>query len=250
MSQLRAILVDDEANNLDNLRILLNQYCPQVSVIATAASASDARTLIHELSPDILFLDIRMPGETGFDLLKSLPGVNFEVIFVTAYDQYGVRAIKFSALDYLMKPIVIDELKNAVEKAFVRIAEKQQHRRLDNLLQYLQEEKSREQHKLALSTTTETRFVRVQDILYCRSTNSYTSFYLQGGEVLLVSKPIKEYEELLAPYGFLRAHQSYLVNKEYIKSLVKKDGYYLLMEDGNSIPVSRQKKDYIQQMIR
>lgn len=246
---LRTILVDDELNNIENLDALLGKYCPQVQVTGKATSADAARKLIAEQNPDLLFLDIQMPGENGFDLLRSLSAISFDVIFVTAYDQYGIQAIKFSALDYLLKPVDIDNLKQAVSKAEQQYHQKQQQLLLQNLLHYFNNEKSRQQ-KLALPTAGETRLVRITDIVRCESSNSYTTFFLSDGEKIMVSRPIGEYEQLLGGYNFLRVHQSHLINKDFVQSLLKKDGLSLLLKDGSSIPVSRQKKDAIMEALK
>jgi len=246
---LRAILIDDELNNLENLSALLAKYCPQVTVIGKASDATTARGLIAALNPDLVFLDVQMPNENGFALLQSLPEISFEVIFVTAYDQYGVQAIKFSALDYLLKPVNIEELKRAVNKAEQQLHKKQQQSLLQNLLHYFNNEKSRQQ-KLALPTTGETRLVSISEIIRCESSNSYTTFFLSNKEKIMVSRPIGEYEQLLGGYDFIRVHQSHLVNKEYVQSLLKKDGFSLLLTDGSTIPVSRQKKETVMEQLK
>lgn len=243
----RALLVDDEQNNLDNLLRLLQKHCPGVEVVATASTADEAEGLIREQRPELVFLDIQMPGKNGFDLLRALPHPAFEIIFVTAYDQYGIQAIKFSAIDYLLKPVNADELKTAVEKATAKISSQKQNRQLENLLHLLQQ--NPQEHRMALPTAKETRFVKTAQIVRCESSNSYTTFHFAGGEKLLVAKPIFEYDELLSPYGFIRCHQSHLVNRKYIKSWVKEDGGYLLLEDGMQLPVSRQRKEEVLKLI-
>jgi two-component system, LytTR family, response regulator len=241
----QALLIDDEANNLHNLAQLLARWCPEVHVLATAMDADTGRQLIVQHRPDLVFLDIQMPGKSGFDLLQSLTHYDFEVIFVTAYDQYGIQAVKFAAVDYLLKPINIDELQAAVQKAMARSIYKKQNLQLENLIRLLQQTQNKDEHRIALSTGKETRFILTQQIIRCESTNNYTHFFLADGEKLVVSKPIYEYEELLANYGFIRCHQSHLVNKRYIKSWVKEDGGYLLLQNGAQVPVSRQKKDLV-----
>jgi two-component system LytT family response regulator len=245
-----ALLIDDEPNNLDNLSILLQQYCPAIAVTGTAMNAAQARLRIATLQPDLVFLDIQMPDESGFALLQSLPEITFEIIFVTAFDQYGINAIKFSALDYLLKPIAIEELTGAVEKAIKRITEKKQNSNIQNLLQLLQSPLTLSEHKIALPDSRETRLVPAKDIIRCQSQNVYTTFFFSNGEKLVVSKAIKEYEELLTPYGFIRSHQSHLVNKRHIKSFIKEDNGYLLMADGFSAPIARQKKEYVKRVLQ
>lgn len=242
---MKAVIIDDEPNNVANLQHLLQQYCPAVQITGTAHNASAGRDLIHTVRPELVFLDIQMPGETGFEMLQKLPALDFELIFVTAYDQYGIQAIKFSAIDYLLKPIRIEELQMAVQKAAEKNRLKKQNLQLENLLSFLQQQQNKEEHRIALPTAKETRFVSPHQIIRCESSNNYTYFFLQTGEQILVSKPLFEYEPLLENYGFARTHQSHLVNKKYVRSFIKEDGGYLLLENGNHIPVSRQKKEMI-----
>ena len=244
-----AVIIEDEQNNIDNLAILLRQYCPQVEITGEATNANDGEKLILQLNPDIVFLDIQMPGKNGFDMLQSLRTHNFELIFVTAFEQYGIQAVKFSAIDYILKPIDAEELKSAVQKAIYRSSEKKQNRKLENLLDVLQNEQQKDTHRIALTSAKETRFIKTKEIIRCESSNNYTTFYILGGERIMVSKPIFEYEEILQGYGFIRCHQTHLVNKRFIKSLVKQDGGYLLLEDGTEIPVSRMKKEMVRKEL-
>lgn len=246
---IQTVIIDDERNNIENLEGLLQQYCTQVHILGVATNADDGIVLIKNLQPKLVFLDIQMPEKTGFEMLKELQEYSFEIILITAYDQYGIQAIKFSAVDYLLKPVNIEELKAAVLKAERRIKDKMQNRELENLLQLIKNREQKSTHKLALPTLKETRFVNPGEIIRAESSNAYTSFFLSSGEKIVVSKPIYEYEELLADFGFLRCHQSHLVNREYIKSWVKEDGGYLILENGNEIPISRSKKDNVTQAL-
>ena len=243
--EISAVIIDDEQNNIDNLEILLRQHCPQITIVATAMNANDGASIIILNNPDIVFLDIQMPGKNGFEMLQSLKNHSFELIFVTAFDQYGIQAVKFSALDYLLKPINTEELKNAVNKAIYRSVEKKQNQKLENLLQVLENQQERNLHRIALTSARETRFIKTANIIRCESSNNYTTFFLIDGEKIMVSKPIFEYEEILSAYGFIRCHQSHLVNKKHIRSLVKDDGGYLLLEDNTQVPVSRLKKEFV-----
>jgi two-component system LytT family response regulator len=246
---IRAVIVDDEKNNIDNLQRLLQKHCPQVEVAAFALSAADGAKVTSQHQPDLVFLDIQMPGKNGFEMLQSLSQHDFEIIFVTAFDQYGIQAVKFSAIDYLLKPVNADELKIAVEKAIVKSKQRKQNLQLENLLGLLQHRNVKTEHRLALPTAKETRFINPEQIIRCESSNSYTSFYLVDGQKIMVSKPIFEYEEMLKEYGFIRCHQSHLVNKAKVKSWVKEDGGYLLLEDGSQIPVSRNKKESVAEVL-
>lgn len=246
---INAVLVDDEQNNIDNLKFLLTKHCFEVNVIGWALNAAEGEKIIRQKSPDLVFLDIQMPVKNGFDMLKSLDLYDFAIIFVTAYDQYGIQAVKFSAIDYLLKPVNVDELKLAVKKAIERTSLKKQNLQLENLICFLRQEQQKSEHRIALQGTKETRFVETGMIVHCESSNNYTTFFLTGGEKIMTSRPIFEYEELLRDYGFFRSHQSHLVNKKHIRSWMKEDGGYLLLNDGSQIPVSRNKRDLIRTMF-
>ncbi|ANI90481.1 DNA-binding response regulator [Arachidicoccus ginsenosidimutans] len=242
---IRAVIIDDEKNNIDNLTGLLKKYSLNVDVIGIATNADDGVQKILETNPDLLFLDIQMPDKNGFDVLRALPHHQFELIFVTAYDQYGIQAVKFAAIDYLLKPINPEELKISIAKVEEKLSRKKANLQLENLLELIKNKDSKKEHKLALATTKEIRFVNTSEIIRCESSNAYTTFYLSDGKNIMVSKPIFEYEELLTEYGFIRCHQSHLVNKKFIKSLIREDGGYLLLEDDTQIPISRNKKENV-----
>ena len=245
---IRSIIIDDEPNNVENLVTILSQYCPEIDIMATATNADDGVAVIQTERPDLVFLDIQMPGKSGFDMLKSFTDINFEIIFITAYDQYGIQAIKFSALDYLLKPININELKAAVEKARNKIISKQKNSNIENLLEYIKSG-NKEIPKIALPTLQEIRYVRVDDIVHCEASNNYTLFYLQNGEKILVCKTLKEFADLLKPHNFVRTHQSHLVNLHFVNSWLKEDGGALLLTDGTKIPISRQNRDLVKDAL-
>ena len=245
---MKAIVIDDEQSNIDNLIALLNKYCPRVNILGAATDILEAEQLINTHKPDILFLDIQMGEQTSFDLLSSLAEKNFEVVFITAFDKYGIEAIKFAALDYLLKPVVIADLVLAVNKAEDKIATKEKNQQLQFLLNHI---KSGEQFptKIALPQLHEIRYVPVNEIVRCEADNSYTFFHLSGGERILISRSIKEYNELLKPLGFIRTHQSHLVNKLYVKSWLKEDGGCLFLSNGDKVPVSRPNRSFVQQAL-
>jgi two-component system, LytTR family, response regulator len=245
---IRTVIIDDEHLNIDNLKALLQQHCPQVTVVAAAQNADLGEKIIRQHKPDLVFLDIQMPDKTGFDMLLSLKSYSFEVIFLTAFSQYGIQAVKFSAIDYILKPIPIDELKLAIQKAEQKQAQKNHNLQIENLMQMLTQQQ-KQYHKIALPTAKEIRFVEPEKIVRCESSNNYTTFFLLSGEKIMTSKPIFEYEELLKDYGFIRCHQSHLVNKIYIKSLSKVEGGFLLLEDNSQIPISRRRKDEVLQIF-
>lgn len=243
----KSIIVEDESYNRENLRQILNQYCPEIQLIACCSSAAEARQVILSENPELVFLDIEMPGGNGFSLLESLPKVNFEVIFVTAYDQYGIKAIKFSALDYLLKPIDIPELIMAVNKAIRKIRVKQENQQMYHLLQ---NSKLPDENKmLALSLSDKIEFVEIGSIIRCEAENNYTLFYFKNGQKLIVSKTLKEFDELLSPYHFLRVHQSHLINLNEVKSFIKSDGGYILMKDGSTVSISRQRREMVLKIL-
>ncbi|RYG16123.1 MAG: response regulator transcription factor [Chitinophagaceae bacterium] len=246
-----AILVDDEPINNNNLKALLQRHCPQINVIATANSADEARSQMLQLKPDVVFLDIEMPEKNGFDLLKSIEKPEFAVVFVTAYDAYGIMAIKFSALDYLLKPINIEELKQTVAKIEQSVTVKKQNARLENLLQFVDKKQFDENQKIALPTQKETYFVPIKEIVCCESSNNYTTFILTSGTEHLISRPLYEYDDWLTPYGFIRCHQSHLVNKKHVKSILNEDSGYLMMDFvQKKIPIAKQRKAQVIALLK
>lgn len=246
---MKAVLIDDEISNLENLQTLLQKHCPQVTIMATAQNVSDAVDVIEKHVPHLVFLDIQMGEQTGFDVLKLLPTRNFEVIFVTAYDQYGIKAVKFAALDYLLKPIDIEELIIAVNKADQKLLAQTHTSQLDFLLQQLKKPEAAT-GKIALPMQSEIRYIPLTEIIRCEADNTYTFFFLANDEKILVSKSLKEYADLLRPNGFLRTHQSHLVNPKYVKSWLKEDGGVLLLMSGEKIPISKPNKDTVKQALQ
>ncbi|SDD59456.1 two component transcriptional regulator, LytTR family [Mucilaginibacter pineti] len=239
-----AIIIDDEPSNIENLWALLQKHCPQVNVFAGAGDVATAEKQISQHQPDLLFLDIQLKDETGFDLLKLLPVKNFEVIFVTAFDHYGIQAIKYAALDYLLKPVDIDELTQAVAKAELKVKSRQSNQQLEFLISNLKKDDA-PLLKIALPQQKEIRYVLVSNIIRCEADDTYTFFFLNDGDKILVSKPLKEYADLLQPNGFLRTHQSHLVNVSHIRSWLKEDGGTLQMEDGSKVPVSKPNRERV-----
>lgn len=246
-TNIRAIIVEDEPNNRENLQKLLSDFCPSVEVVALCVSALDGRQKIIELNPDLVFLDIEMPGGDGFSMLESLSKFDFEVIFVTAFTNYAVKAIKFSALDYIVKPIDTIELLKAVDKATEKVYKKQENLRMQNLVGNRHREGDKQ--ILALPLSDKIEFVEISSIIRCESDGNYTFFHLKNGEKLLISKTLKEYDELLSPFNFLRVHQSHLINLNEVKSFIKTDGGYIQMKDGSSITISRQRREMVLRVL-
>ncbi|MCF3110346.1 LytTR family DNA-binding domain-containing protein [Niabella sp. CC-SYL272] len=245
---MRAVIVDDEQHNIENLRGILCRNFPGVTILGTASTIDAAAALVRLQNPDLVFLDIQMGKETGFDLLKRLPKRGFDVIFVTAYDQYGIQAIKFAALDYILKPIDENDLQAAIERAMEKWRRKQGYSQLDFLINYLKG-MGKVPEKIALPLFQETRYVSVSSIVRCEAQNTYVYFHLDDGEKVLVSRPLKEYDELLAPCGFIRCHQTHLVNPLFVKSLLKEDGGSLLLANGEKVPVSKAKRDAVKRAL-
>ena len=243
---IKSIIIDDEIANIKNLNVLLNKYCPEITIVNTSDNIYDAEKIIRADKPDLIFLDIRLKEKTAFDLLPNIQDILFEVIFVTAYDEYGIQAIKFAALDYILKPINIKELQTAVEKAVLKIKSNQQNSQIQFLIDQLQP--AQPSRKIALPMQSEIRYVNIDEIIRCEADNTYTTFHLTN-ETIIISKSLKEYADLLTPYGFIRTHQSHLINTKYIKSWLKEDGGTILLENGKKIPVSRQKRDLVKNIL-
>lgn len=242
--KIKSILVDDEPKSRSNLRQLLQEYCPSVEVLAEAESVNKALSLISMHQPDLLFLDIEMGELSGFDLLKLLNGKQtFEVIFVTAFDKYGIQAVKACAIDYLLKPINILELSNAVDKAAQQIGPKKENDRLRELVANI--DRKKEEQKIAVPLADKIEFIAIGKIIRLEAEGNYTHFYLEGQKHLLVCKTLKDYHELLERHQFMRTHQSHLINLRKISAYVKTEGGYIAMEDGSQVPISRQKREEV-----
>ncbi len=244
---MKAILIDDEANCRSTLQQLLEKLCPQVQIVAQAKNADEGMTLIDQYHPDLVFLDIEMPGKNGFELIADLPQVNFDIIFTTAFHEYAVKAFRLSAIDYLLKPIDPDEIVAAVQK--VEAKKKTSSTQQIDLLKDIWMQFSGQQPvvqknpKIALSNQDGMNIVDIQDIIWCEALGSYTKFHLQKKMNIVVSRSIKEYEEILSEYDFIRTHQSYVVNTKQIVRYIKGDGGQVILSDGTEIEVSRRKKE-------
>ena len=245
---IRGIIVEDEIHSRDTLRGLLNRYCKNIEIIAEADGYRSGLAAIKEQQPDVVFLDIQMPDGSGFKLLEELDEIKFEIIFTTAFDQFAIKAIKYSALDYLLKPIDPEELVSALKKVENKISKRGVNENIQVLLDNI---KSRDAnpHKIVLSTFEKIHIIETDNILRCESDNYYTTFFLTDGKQILISKTLKENEALLGGHNFIRPHKSHLVNVKYIKGFLKSDGGYIEMTDGTHIPVSRRKREKIIEII-
>ncbi len=239
---LKAIIVEDEKNSRETLKNLLEEFCVDVKVIETAASVDEAVTKIAALHPDVVFLDIELQTGTGFDVLSQLRDINFEVIFTTAFEQYAIKAVKFSSLDYLLKPIDLEELQKSIEKAKKKKNQEVYKKQLETLMLNLKQQHPK-LNKICLSTADGFEFINTADILYCKAEGSYTTFILNNNSKLLVSKHLKEYESLLLEQQFMRVHNSFLINLNEVKKFVKSDGGYIIMNNNDTVSISRAKKD-------
>jgi len=242
---MKVILVDDEVVANESLTLIINEFLPDVEIVGTARSASEARKLISFYKPDLIFLDIEMPGEDGFDLLKSLSRIDFQIIFVTAYNQYAIQAFKFSAIDYLVKPVKISELLDAIKRAKV-LTEPKDVTNYQILLENIQ---SKKPTKIALNTADGREYLNIDNIIHIEGDVNYSKLFLTDKRVILASKTLKIFEELLSGHDFFRTHKSSLVNLKYVKRILSRDGLAVEMTDGSQAMLSlASKEEFIQLM--
>jgi two-component system LytT family response regulator len=244
---IKILIVDDEASAGNILEILIKKYITTPAEIVYCSNVTDGLRALQSFHPSLVMLDIDMPVMNGFDLLSMAPENNFDVIFTTAHDHYAIKAIRFSALDYLLKPIDIFELQTAINKHIERQKNGNRPLLINNLIHNLHQANTSD-FKLALSTLKGVFFYAPSEILYCEGENNYTQFTFSNHKPLMISKTLGEYEELLSEYGFLRIHKSYLVNKSFVNS-IDRDGN-ILMVNGKSLPVSRRKKEGIMNSLK
>lgn len=238
---LTAILIDDDESNISSMKEKLARHCPQVQVIAASESAKEAIALIENHKPDLVFLDIEMPVMNGFTLLQQIENRNFELIFVTAYDHYAIKAIRFSALDYLVKPVEPDELKAAVERAVQKRNHNVPNERLEVLLENLSNPKT-QCKRIAIPGRDGLHFVHVADIVYLEASNNYTTIYTVLNEKHVASQTIKDFEETLPPEHFIRIHNSYIINKDFAQRYIRGEGGQVVLRNGVTLDVSKRKK--------
>ena len=240
---IKAIIVDDEKHSVATLAWKIENFCPEIELVAQFTDSSEALNYIRDNQPDLLFLDIEMPRLNGFELLDELgDAINFEVIFITAYDEFGIKAVKANALDYLLKPVQNQELKASIEKY--------KQKKLNEPERESGNTANIKANRIALATKESIEFVDPQEIISCSSDSNYTMIYLDGDRKKLISKTLKEVEQWLSPYGFFRTHHSHLVNVSHIKEYVRADGGYLLLSNNKEIPVSRNRKEDLLKMIQ
>lgn len=239
---IRAVIIEDEAESRELLAALVTKNCEGVTVVDTAGNVEAGVEAIKKHVPDLIFLDISMPDGTGFDLLERVANMKFDIIFTTATDRYALKAIKYSALDYMLKPIDIEELKVAVEKVKDKKSTVSGVENLAFLLQNLKQ-KNDNFSKITLPTGNAYEIVNVPDIIRCEAEGSYTNFYLAGNKKVMVSASLKHYEDLLPEVDFIRVHHHHLINMNHVVRFLKVDGGYAIMSDGTQVEISRRKKD-------
>jgi len=246
---IKTIVIDDELKARETILNMLATYCTDVKVIATADSVKEGVKVLKSHQPDLVLLDIKMADGTGFDLLRKLKNIDFLVIFITAFEEFAIRAIKFSAIDYILKPLDPDELVNAVHKAKGVLNKDNMSVKLEALYENLDMLGSNTK-KIVLKTTDSVHIVNLRDIVRCESEKNYTHFFTVENEKITVSKTLKEYNELLNDYKFYRVHQSHLINLAHVKRYDKKEGGFLIMDDNSSVPVSFRKKEDLMKLFK
>ncbi len=238
---LKAILIDDEENSISSLKEKLLTHCPQVKIIACCDNAAKGIEGIDSMHPDIVFLDIEMPVMNGFLMLQQLTYKNFELIFTTAYDHYAIKAIRFSALDYLVKPIEIDDLKTAVIKA----EEKRNHSYPNPQIELLVEQlisKKNNFSRIAIPTNEGLQFIRIEDIIYLEASSNYTHIFTTEKKKYIVSRTLKDFEDMLPTDIFLRIHNSYIINKNYVEKYIRGEGGQVVLLNNVTLDVAKRKK--------
>ena len=242
MKTLQVIIVEDEFHSRETLKAFLTEYCPEVEILETASNVEEAIEKISALRPNLVFMDIELQTGTGFDVIQKVKHLDFHLIFTTAFEHYAIKAIKFSSIDYLLKPIDLDELLEAVQKVKALIESESRQHLLENLLNNFQVSNP-ENRKICLSTAEGMEFIPANHISYCEANGSYTDFHLTDNRKLVVSKNLKEYENLLADMNFMRVHNSFLINLEEVKKFVKSEGGYIVMNNDKQVSISNSKRD-------
>lgn len=245
---IKALLIDDEERAITSLQLMIEKFIPEIDPIRSCVDARRCPEIIHEMKPDLVFLDIRMPHLSGFDLLNLIPNKRFKVIFTTAYDEYAIKAIRFSALDYLLKPIDADELISAVKRFMQSDRKDWAHQDLFRNITHNMQANEAHQFRLALPSNEGVHFLMPHEIIRCEAAGNYTIFHINDGKQRMISKTLGEYEELLQPHHFIRTHKSHLVNRNFI-SYIDHNGFVIL-KDSSRVEVSRRRKGEVLEMLR
>jgi two-component system LytT family response regulator len=248
-----ALLIDDDLNLRNGMKGLLARYAPDINILGEADSVKNGIKAIEYFQPDVVFLDIQLGDGTGFDILEQLMqkrgSLSFNVVFITAHEQYAVKAFRFSALDYLLKPVDPEDLAKVIEKIKKVVTGSGTYAHIDLLLENIRKKVDKFK-RIALSTSDGIHLFDVSDIIRCESQDNYTKFYIKNNKPVLIAKTLKEYEDLLSEQGFERIHQSHLINLAYLKSYIKKDGGYAVMDDNSHLPISQRKKERLQELLK
>jgi two-component system, LytTR family, response regulator len=247
-----AVLIDDEQHLREGMKRLLELYGQEISIVGEADSVKTGIVTIQKYNPQVIFLDINLTDGTGFDILEELSKkgkINSQIIFITAHEQYALKAFKFSALDFLLKPVDPEELEKSIVKIKEAIKNNNSFDHIDLLLENIRK-KVDNFKRIALSTQDGIHLFEVSDIIRCESQDNYTQFHIKNHKPILISKTLKEYEELLSEHGFERIHQSHLINLSYLKSYIKNDGGYIIMSDNTNLPIAQRKKDRLQEILK
>ncbi len=247
--KLRTLIIEDERSAMDALHKLIVINCPEVELIGEARTVEEGLEQIINLNPDLIMMDIQLGDEQSFKILENIPTIRSHVIFVTAFDQYAIDAFRFSAIDYLLKPVNPSRLREAIDKVVEKVKYQSTETTLNILVQNLKTEQL-QARKLVLSTLERLHVVEINTIVKCQSDMNYTTFYFTDGKQLVISKTLKEFEEQLVPYDFFRIHKSWLINKHYIRGYDKTEGGYAIMEGDSKVPVSALKKEELLAIIK
>ena len=245
---MKILIVDNEKEIRELLKDMIAAVSAEVTAIDEADGVVTGLQKINSFKPDIVFLDVEMGDGSGFDLLNKIPHPNFQLIFTTAHNQYAIQAFKCSAIDYLLKPVDMTELENSLQKADANISNSNLNKQLAVLMQQLNHKDAGDK-QIVLKDIETSYFVKIAEILYCEAGGSYTKFYLSNNTPIIISKNLSTYEDMLGPYGFIRTHHSYLVNPQHIKMYDKTDGGNLVLDNGNIVPISHRKKDYVMHVL-
>jgi two-component system LytT family response regulator len=240
--KLKTVVIDDEPDAVGFITSIIGEYCPELEVAGTGNNVTSGVTEITRVKPDLVFLDVEMPNGTGFDLLAQFPEKDFDVVFITAFNHYAIKAIKFSAVDYILKPININDFIEAVKKV-VRKRKESPSASSDALKVLMENIRTSPPSRLAIPTSDGMEYLNPRDIIRIESDRSYSWFFIAGNRKVLVSRHLKEFQDLLGDRNFFRPHNSHLINLKYVKKFIRKDGGYIEMQDGSHIPISRGRKD-------
>jgi two-component system, LytTR family, response regulator len=245
----KTVIIEDEPNSQEAITTLIKNYSTNLELTGSAGGVEEAVKLIASQKPQLVFMDVRIADGTGFDVLRKLPVINFELIFVTAYDSYAMEAIKFSAVDYLMKPVGIQEFEEAITRVLKRLEEKNKHQNIETLLFNLAQQNNADK-KISIPTATGYEFINMKDVIWCGSDGPYTAFYLTSKQKIISTRHLGFYEELLADKNFCRINHSIIINMLHIKRYVKGKGGHVVMNDDTELEISqRRKADFLDKLV-